>query len=53
MLAHGMIDLVVPRPELPAALRQVLDLYAPTGTAPDLQLQRQVKTVAPAPAVTR
>jgi acetyl-CoA carboxylase carboxyl transferase subunit beta len=24
---HGMIDLVVPRPELPAVLRQLLDLY--------------------------
>jgi len=53
LLAHGMIDLVVPRPELPAVLRQLLDLYAPNGAAPDLQLQPQVKTAAPAPAVTR
>jgi hypothetical protein len=48
-----MIDLVMPRPELPAVLRQLLDLYAPNGTGPELQLQRPVKTAAPAPAVTR
>ena len=54
LLAHGMIDLVVPRQELPAVLRQLLDLYAPTAAAPGLQLQRQAKkTAAPAPAVTR
>jgi acetyl-CoA carboxylase carboxyl transferase subunit beta len=53
LLAHGMIDLVVPRPELPAVLRQLLDLYAPNGAGPELQLQRPVKTAAPAPAVTR
>src|SRR5882672_732197 len=35
LLAHGMIDLVVPRPELPAVLRQLLDLYAPNGAVPD------------------
>lgn len=34
---HGMIDLVVPRPELPVVLRQLLDLYA-SGEAKDLQL---------------
>src|SRR5205823_3932177 len=32
---HGMIDLVVPRPELPAVLRQLLDLYARNGVASD------------------
>src|SRR6202022_2244279 len=53
LLAHGMIDLVVPRPELPAVLRQLLDLYNPSGAAPDLRLQRQVETAAPAPPVTR
>jgi len=26
---HGMIDLVVPRVDLPAVLRQLLELYAP------------------------
>ena len=54
LLAHGMIDLVVPRPELPAVLRQLLELYGSTAAAPDLQLPRRAKkTVAPAPAVTR
>jgi hypothetical protein len=49
-----MIDLVVPRPELPAVLRQLLELYGPTAAAPDLQLPRPArKTVTPAPAVTR
>jgi acetyl-CoA carboxylase carboxyl transferase beta subunit len=30
---HGMIDLVVPRPELPATLRILLDLYVRNGVA--------------------
>lgn len=34
---HGMIDLVVPRPELPAVLRQLLDLYR-NGATHDLEL---------------
>jgi acetyl-CoA carboxylase carboxyl transferase subunit beta len=50
---HGMIDLVVPRPELPAVLRQLLDLYTRNGVVRDFELQRQVKTKAAAPAVTR
>jgi acetyl-CoA carboxylase carboxyl transferase beta subunit len=37
---HGMIDMVVPRPELPAALRQLLDLYARNGAAGGFELQR-------------
>src|ERR1700726_3429471 len=54
LLAHGMIDLVVPRPELPAVLRQLLDLYGPKAAAPDLKVPRLAKkTVAAAPAVTR
>jgi acetyl-CoA carboxylase carboxyl transferase subunit beta len=36
---HGMIDLVVPRPELPAALRQLLDLYSRNGVEADFRLQ--------------
>jgi acetyl-CoA carboxylase carboxyl transferase beta subunit len=35
---HGMIDLVVPRPELPAVLRQLLDLYVNNGVSQDLEL---------------
>src|SRR6266705_2820880 len=50
---HGMIDLVVPRPELPAVLRQLLDLYARNGVAGDFALQRQAETPAPAPVVPR
>jgi acetyl-CoA carboxylase carboxyl transferase subunit beta len=53
LLAHGMIDLVVPRAELPAVLRQLLDLYAPNGAGPELQLPRPIQTAAPAPAATR
>ncbi|HEY9289352.1 MAG TPA: acetyl-CoA carboxylase, carboxyltransferase subunit beta [Candidatus Dormibacteraeota bacterium] len=34
---HGMIDLVVPRPELPVVLRQLLDLYA-RGETQELQV---------------
>ena len=48
---HGMIDLVVPRPELPATLRKLLDLYARNGFIADFELQRPAKTAAPAPAV--
>jgi len=48
---HGMIDLVVPRPELPATLRQLLDLYVRNGVARDFQLQQE-KAPAPTPAVT-
>jgi acetyl-CoA carboxylase carboxyl transferase beta subunit len=40
---HGMIDLVVPRPELPATLRQLLDLYA-NGRAHDLELPAKPAT---------
>jgi acetyl-CoA carboxylase carboxyl transferase subunit beta len=35
---HGMIDMVVPRPELGAVLRQLLDLYATNRTQSDFQL---------------
>ncbi len=37
---HGMIDMVVPRPELPAVLRQILDLYVPNGLPGDFELRR-------------
>jgi acetyl-CoA carboxylase carboxyl transferase beta subunit len=51
---HGMIDLVVPRPELPAVMRQLLDLYTKNGHVTDFELQRHAKTKpkakAPAPA---
>src|SRR5437588_7913952 len=50
---HGMIDLVVPRPELPAVLRQLLDLYTRNGIVRDFELPRQLKTPAPAPAAPR
>jgi acetyl-CoA carboxylase carboxyl transferase subunit beta len=50
---HGMIDLVVPRPQLPAVLRQLLDLYAGNGIIKDFQLPAQAKTPAAAPAVPR
>jgi acetyl-CoA carboxylase carboxyl transferase beta subunit len=48
---HGMIDLVVPRPELPATLRQLLDLYVRNGVARDFELQQE-KAPAPTPAVS-
>src|ERR1700737_2589710 len=48
---HGMIDLVVPRPELPAVLRQLLDLYTRNGIAGDFELKRQAETPAPASVV--
>ena len=44
---HGMIDLVVPRPELPAVLRQLLDLYARNGVGTGFELQRDAKTATP------
>jgi acetyl-CoA carboxylase carboxyl transferase beta subunit len=51
---HGMIDLVVPRPELPAVMRQLLDLYTKNGHVTDFELQGHAKTKpkakAPAPA---
>src|ERR1700687_2504690 len=47
LLAHGMIDLVVPRPELPAVLRQLLDLYTRNGKASDFELPRQAERPAP------
>src|SRR6266513_5737478 len=51
---HGMIDLVVPRPELPAVLRQLLELYTRNGQVKDFELQAQAKAKpkakAPAPA---
>jgi acetyl-CoA carboxylase carboxyl transferase subunit beta len=50
---HGMIDLVVPRPELPVVLRQLLDLYTKNGVTARLELQRQASTPAAtsAPAI--
>jgi len=47
---HGMIDLVVPRPELPTVLRQLLELYATNGVAKDFDLQPRAKASAPTPA---
>ena len=43
LLKHGLLDAVVPRPELPAVLRQLLDLYAPAA-------RRSYFVVEPAPA---
>src|SRR5438552_2297792 len=48
---HGMIDLVVPRPELPAVLRQLLDLYVKNEAAKDFELEPQANASAPTPAV--
>src|SRR3989440_8996980 len=48
---HGMIDLVVPRPELPAVLRQLLDLYVKNGVAEAFELQPQTNASAQTPAV--
>jgi acetyl-CoA carboxylase carboxyl transferase subunit beta len=31
LLKHGLLDMVVPRPELPAVLTRLLDLYAPAA----------------------
>jgi acetyl-CoA carboxylase carboxyl transferase subunit beta len=50
---HGMIDLVVPRPELPAVLRQLLDLYTRNGIAGDFELQRPAETPAPISVLPR
>jgi acetyl-CoA carboxylase carboxyl transferase subunit beta len=50
---HGMIDLVVPRPELPAVLRQLLDLYTRNGIAAAFELPRQAETPAPASVTPR
>lgn len=50
---HGMIDLVVPRPELPAVIRQLLDLYASDGAHSDFELKGQARTAAPAVTPTR
>jgi acyl-CoA carboxylase subunit beta len=44
---HGMLDLVVPRPELPAVLRQLLDLYTRNGIVKDFELQKPAKAKAP------
>src|SRR2546423_1486245 len=48
---HGMIDLVVPRPELPAVLRQLLDLYVTNEVAKAFELEPQADASAPTPAV--
>jgi acetyl-CoA carboxylase carboxyl transferase beta subunit len=45
---HGMIDQVVPRPELPAVIRQLLDLYTSEGIHSDFELKEQAHTAAPA-----
>jgi acetyl-CoA carboxylase carboxyl transferase beta subunit len=50
LLRHGMIDVVVPRPELPAVLRHLLDLYTRNGVASDFELQRQANAAAQVPA---
>jgi acetyl-CoA carboxylase carboxyl transferase beta subunit len=50
LLRHGMIDMVVPRPELPAVLRHLLDLYTRNGVASDFELQRQANAAAQVPA---
>ena len=47
---HGMIDMVVPRPELPAVLRQLLDLYVKNGVSSGFELQRQAPVAAPSTA---
>jgi acetyl-CoA carboxylase carboxyl transferase subunit beta len=48
LLQHGMIDRVVPRPELPAVLRQLLDLYTRSGHHSDFQLEGQARAAATA-----
>lgn len=48
---HGMIDRVVPRPELPAVLRQLLDLYTRTGFHSDFEIQGQARAAATASAL--
>src|SRR2546421_4774802 len=49
---HGMIDLVVPRPELPAVIRQLLDLYTRDGFHSDFELKGQARAAAQAAAPT-
>jgi acetyl-CoA carboxylase carboxyl transferase subunit beta len=39
LLKHGLIDVVVPRPELPAALEQLLELYTRAASAGVVELQ--------------
>jgi acetyl-CoA carboxylase carboxyl transferase subunit beta len=51
LLAHGMIDLVVPRPELPAVLRRLLDLYTRDGFHSDFELEGQARAAATASAL--
>lgn len=48
---HGMLDMVVPRAELPAVLRQLLDLYAPHRLTADFHFEPQ-KKASPAKAPT-
>src|SRR2546430_17351966 len=48
---HGMIDLVVRRPELPAVLRQLFDLYVKNEAAKVFELEPQANASAPTPAV--
>src|SRR5437588_11275283 len=50
---HGMIDLVVPRPELPAVIRQLLDLYTRDGFHSDFELKGQARAAAQAAAHIR
>src|SRR5438105_15814066 len=50
---HGMIDLVVPRSELPATLRQLLDLYVANAVAGELQLGASHAQTRPAQPVSR
>jgi acetyl-CoA carboxylase carboxyl transferase beta subunit len=38
LLKHGMIDMVVPRPELPAVLKQLLELYTRAASASVVEL---------------
>ena len=48
LLRHGMIDMVVARPELPATVRQILDLYDRGEAAPPLlRLDRGARVTAP------
>jgi acetyl-CoA carboxylase carboxyl transferase subunit beta len=51
---HGMLDMVVPRPELPAVLRQLLELYAPNGAGAGFQLEQKAAEAAkPSKALAR
>jgi len=51
LLIHGMIDLVVARPELPAVLRRLLDLYTRNGFHSDFELAGQARAAATASAL--